>query len=234
MATAPNKLPPELDESVRKSKIILQKPNKPEYSTPEARLATFEPQEVQKKFESLPSNMIEEFVEAEMYYAGYEDCVKCFMCGTGFKSWRPRDHILASHVKHQKPFNCSYVRMILGDAVIFRILQDKHDNLTRLQMQTIIVEAESLSDAVMKHYNPETRRALLGPPPYKTEAELYTITQELKLECVICLNSSPTIAYMPCGHLKTCASCSIGLKQCPVCRRDIKSLLRPQIHFNDV
>jgi hypothetical protein len=48
-------------------------------------------------------------------------------------------------------------------------------------------------------------------------------------ECVICLSSPSTIAFIPCGHRCVCSACNMSLKQsiyrCPVCRESIKECI---------
>lgn len=45
-------------------------------------------------------------------------------------------------------------------------------------------------------------------------------------ECCICLDEQATlIVYSPCGHCCACASCSGGLKQCPLCRTNIAQIV---------
>ena len=46
------------------------------------------------------------------------------------------------------------------------------------------------------------------------------------LECVICLEQSPSCVFGPCGHLKCCEQCSNGLTECPICRTTITSKMR--------
>ncbi|XP_056015982.1 baculoviral IAP repeat-containing protein 7-like [Ostrea edulis] len=37
-------------------------------------------------------------------------------------------------------------------------------------------------------------------------------------KCHICLERDLRIAFLPCGHLCTCAMCASGLRTCPICR----------------
>ena len=45
-------------------------------------------------------------------------------------------------------------------------------------------------------------------------------------ECVICLESTPSVTFSPCGHQICCASCydiyKREKKNCPLCRREIE------------
>ena len=46
-------------------------------------------------------------------------------------------------------------------------------------------------------------------------------------ECVICMNESPNIIFLPCGHQCTCKTCcdiiSDAHKSCPLCKKLINS-----------
>ncbi|CAL1547290.1 unnamed protein product [Lymnaea stagnalis] len=43
---------------------------------------------------------------AGFFYAGYADCVRCFQCGLGLRSWKPGDDVYAQHEKHRP--NCPF------------------------------------------------------------------------------------------------------------------------------
>ena len=44
-------------------------------------------------------------------------------------------------------------------------------------------------------------------------------------ECPVCMESDKTIALDPCGHM-LCGNCVKYVRKCPICRRDIRSVLR--------
>ncbi|KAK2363579.1 E3 ubiquitin-protein ligase SP1 [Trifolium repens] len=44
--------------------------------------------------------------------------------------------------------------------------------------------------------------------------------------CVICIDQKSTVAFVPCGHMCYCTTCSRPLKICPLCRRRIKQVLQ--------
>ena len=49
--------------------------------------------------------------------------------------------------------------------------------------------------------------------------------KEMQL-CKICMDEQVGIAFHPCGHLLTCPNCSVGMKQCPLCRAVIETSSR--------
>ena len=43
-------------------------------------------------------------------------------------------------------------------------------------------------------------------------------------ECCICLDNKAEMTFTPCNHVITCKACSVQLKKCPFCRKDIDSI----------
>lgn len=43
--------------------------------------------------------------------------------------------------------------------------------------------------------------------------------------CVVCLDRSPAVAFVHCGHYVCCQECSTKLSKCPICRDDIERAL---------
>lgn len=48
--------------------------------------------------------------------------------------------------------------------------------------------------------------------------------------CVICMDKPRAIAFIPCGHVSTCESCSSALSQCPLCRQNITT--KQKLYFS--
>lgn len=44
--------------------------------------------------------------------------------------------------------------------------------------------------------------------------------------CKICMDNDVEVTFVPCGHLIVCESCAFGLKECPLCRSEIKETVR--------
>ncbi|KAH9504942.1 hypothetical protein Btru_061120 [Bulinus truncatus] len=51
-----------------------------------------------------------ELVNAGFFYAGYSDCVRCFYCGLGLRSWKPGDDIYVEHERYRP--TCSYLQTL--------------------------------------------------------------------------------------------------------------------------
>jgi hypothetical protein len=65
-----------------------------------------------------------------------------------------------------------------------------------------------------------------GPPP-NAESELQRLRDERL--CCVCMDAPAVIAFVPCGHITTCADCHSGLpepKRCTHCAAPASSALR--------
>lgn len=45
-------------------------------------------------------------------------------------------------------------------------------------------------------------------------------------QCKICMDNEVGAVLLPCGHLVACVDCAPSLKDCPVCRQQIKATIR--------
>ncbi|BFZ25352.1 hypothetical protein BsWGS_28391 [Bradybaena similaris] len=84
--------------------IVSQSPCYPKYVT------------YMKRWESYPTefNHIhtkEALANAGFFYAGYADCVRCFQCGLGLKSWRNGDVINQEHFRNRP--DCQFLQLKL-------------------------------------------------------------------------------------------------------------------------
>lgn len=89
------------------------------------------------------------------------------------------------------------------------------------QKQTVnqIIKVPSTGRAI------HTIKTISKSKDYKT---LLSENEELKEQktCKICCEETVSIVFLPCGHLVCCAQCSPALKDCPVCRTNIKGTVR--------
>jgi hypothetical protein len=44
-------------------------------------------------------------------------------------------------------------------------------------------------------------------------------------ECKVCMDDNACVAFIPCGHVAVCKNCSLALKTCPICRKEVQSTL---------
>ncbi|XP_046571619.1 uncharacterized protein LOC124279783 [Haliotis rubra] len=61
-----------------------------------------------------------ELAEAGFFCAGFSDCVRCFVCGVGLKTWEKGDNPWVEHVRWRA--SCTYVRVTKGEAFITQTL----------------------------------------------------------------------------------------------------------------
>ncbi|KMQ82076.1 zinc c3hc4 type ring finger domain containing protein [Lasius niger] len=61
---------------------------------------------------------------------------------------------------------------------------------------------------------------IIGKKKKKTCANATTT-----MTCVICMDEDRSVAIQPCGHCVCCAGCSKKIESCPICRKDVRSLI---------
>ena len=44
--------------------------------------------------------------------------------------------------------------------------------------------------------------------------------------CIVCEENDANICFISCGHILTCKNCSKGIEQCPMCKKDVLSVLK--------
>ena len=52
-------------------------------------------------------------------------------------------------------------------------------------------------------------------------AEAAERERQKRLDCVVCLMNSRTVAYGPCGHIACCRECAPKMELCPLCKRGV-------------
>ncbi|KAH9504924.1 hypothetical protein Btru_061074 [Bulinus truncatus] len=73
-----------------------------------------------------------QLAEAGFFYAGYSDCVRCFCCGLGLRSWKPGDDIYVEHERYRP--TCSFLRQhLLSNASLWQ----QRDHMTRLDVSHV-------------------------------------------------------------------------------------------------
>ncbi|XP_048766151.2 baculoviral IAP repeat-containing protein 7-A-like [Ostrea edulis] len=46
------------------------------------------------------------------------------------------------------------------------------------------------------------------------------------LICKVCMDNTVSVIFLPCTHMVTCSQCFPAMKQCPICRSDIKAIVK--------
>ena len=52
------------------------------------------------------------------------------------------------------------------------------------------------------------------------------ISEGKDFRCVICLQKDKNVIFLPCAHLASCVECSLALKNCPLCRKNVEASIR--------
>ncbi|XP_046370864.2 baculoviral IAP repeat-containing protein 3-like [Haliotis rufescens] len=87
----------------------------------------------------------EELVQVGFFYAGLPDCVRCFVCGIGLKTWEKGDNPWVEHVRWRA--SCAYVRAIKGEAFITQTLAEEGERSRERDIPEIRNQAGNTNDA---------------------------------------------------------------------------------------
>lgn len=107
---------------------------------------------------------------------------------------------------------------------------------TRERIVSVATAAETIVDSVLEEgmataiaemtpwcYGPAPKKLKPTPPTDQaTTADTNTLTN---LRCKVCLDAKVQVAILPCAHVTTCLTCTVKLKNCPICRRTIKDFM---------
>ncbi|XP_076444472.1 baculoviral IAP repeat-containing protein 3-like [Babylonia areolata] len=63
----------------------------------------------------------DDLVMQGFYYAGYADCIRCFYCGVGLKTWSQDDNVMVEHIRWRP--TCGYVLHTKGRQFVNSIKQ---------------------------------------------------------------------------------------------------------------
>ncbi|PVD28772.1 hypothetical protein C0Q70_11367 [Pomacea canaliculata] len=62
----------------------------------------------------------QELVPLGFFYAGYADCIRCFYCGVGLKSWEPADDVTQEHIRWRP--SCGFILATRGRRFVETVL----------------------------------------------------------------------------------------------------------------
>ncbi|XP_046571621.1 baculoviral IAP repeat-containing protein 3-like [Haliotis rubra] len=183
---------------------------------------------------------------AGFFYAGYSDCVRCFYCGVGLKTWEERDDPFVEHVRWRS--SCSYIRRLKGENFVIQALAHKTSPSSTVTNNMAVVaravemgfSRQMVEKAVMemsRSYNNSRAAGQTVPPsgtetsrslPRSLQRQLEEENRALRDEntCKVCLDRTSCVVFLPCGHLVSCAECAPALSKCPICRAHIRGTVR--------
>ncbi|CAL1536541.1 unnamed protein product [Lymnaea stagnalis] len=142
--------------------------------------------------------------QAGFFYAGYSDCVRCFQCGLGLRSWKPGDDVYDQHRKHRP--SCPF----LGTTVNVGTVEgpNRTDGESSGEDDGGIPSTDDITVALLKRESAKLKERLL---------------------CKVCLKAPIKDLFLPCGELYACSDCSKLLTHCPACNKLI--LATSSIYF---
>ena len=106
------------------------------------------------------------------------------------------------------------------------------DYVSRFQNRSILRENKNLSFDIIKHFKSLVDMVVTSE---SSENDYHTDDNgrsKIKFEhctnqhCKICHVNGLEIVFLPCRHVVACTSCSVHLTKCPICRSDLKCLLK--------
>ena len=119
---------------------------------------------------------------------------------------------------------CQFVLQEKGADFIFRLVR-LHPNLTCLKIYT---EDKHPVSNITQIINSEKKESASSPEDTK-ELKWRIYALEKLYKCKICLSRCTDIVFIPCGHLCACSSCTLFLKECPLCQKLIENIYKTYI-----
>lgn len=142
--------------------------------------------------------------EAGFFYNGEGDRTICYHCGLRLWQWEDDDDPWVEHAINNP--ECYYVLSVKGSAYV--------SSLKRVPKTT-------LDD----YEHPDT---IESNTSVRKESESDIAETDTGL-CKVCYLNELCVVFLPCAHLVSCVTCTRKLISCPVCRHDIKAVVRVHI-----
>ncbi|XP_052816451.1 baculoviral IAP repeat-containing protein 7-B-like [Mya arenaria] len=172
----------------------------PGYAQKESRLKSF------KKMRERNGHSVDILATTGLYRTK-DGSTKCFHCGVfinvpeGADPW-------GYHITNS-PF-CAHMRMCKGDMFITKVLKSGTD----IAKEDIPISFRK-SSSKHRTCSPDFTEALEE-------------NQRLKenMLCKICFDDIACIIVLSCGHMASCSQCISALRNCPICRSEVKGTVR--------
>lgn len=195
----------------------------PIFSTLQSRKKTF------TKWTATECPPLADFFLNGMYFAGYADCVRCFFCGVGLKSWVRTDNVWDEHVRWRP--NCEYLLQCKGEEFI-------RQTQARLNPRAAISAQQSSQSSAQPTEQPAQQPTEQQPTSGATPAETPRSTQDIATDgefnndrvqqlqqenarlqemrtCKVCHKNPVGVIFLPCGHIVACTTCAPNVRKCP-------------------
>jgi baculoviral IAP repeat-containing protein 7/8 len=141
----------------------------------------------------------EQLSEAGFVYSNVGDRCFTFCCNTKLSQWNPKDAPWEQHARWS--FGCQFLQLMKGSKFIEDVKK------TQFREMELKVEEEEIR-------------------PMNIESDVGCAVNDLT--CKVCCENKSSICVLPCGHLATCDSCIIKIKNkaCVMCRSKILAYVR--------
>nr|AIZ98906.1 inhibitor of apoptosis proteins 2 [Azumapecten farreri] len=119
------------------------------------------------------------------------------------------------------------------DAIRILIHRKKSDEFKAVDLMEVVFDIddgnltkEDKCASEGKVTKKETNRPSSGENSFKSDIVKENDSLRDQLTCKVCLEAPVSIVFLPCGHLSCCGECAPALKNCPICRANIKGSVR--------
>ena len=147
-----------------------------------------------------------------MYQPRRGDIFVCAYCGLNLYKWNTKDIPLIEHAKYNK--NCVYISLFQSDIIKLT----KKSNLMG-KVKSLFINLKDLLFMVLYKIN-------LLQNNFSYYVNRNNNINYIDYRCKICFDNVATILVLPCSHISTCISCATCILYCPICRCNIKTLVK--------
>ncbi|KAI8792331.1 baculoviral IAP repeat-containing protein 7 [Biomphalaria glabrata] len=188
---------------------VLQNPSYPVFVTYQKRLETFSNWSYCEIFEP------ELLATAGFFYAGYQDCVRCFQCGLGLRSWRAGDDLYAQHDKYkpscpflQAQFKLNPSKQVCQQVDGYQKSQSQVSCENKSQDLNCDVRQEAADQTSCTSHDYDPSRSTDNQKPMESkETGLKLLEKEneilrVQLMCKVCRTAPVKDLFLPCVRMR--------------------------------
>ncbi|XP_058066268.1 death-associated inhibitor of apoptosis 1-like [Anopheles bellator] len=202
---------------------IVQSSAYPRYAAEAVRFRSFQhwPTSIHQKPQQLS--------DAGFFYTGSADRVVCFSCGGGLENWQKDDEPWEQHAFW---YNfCKYLTLKKG-LIFIEECEKKEKKIGGTPFALLSFTQTTTSEPTTSNFADDEST----PPPTPTAPVVEEVSDsqdatanqsvaENKI-CKVCYINEYDTAFLPCGHLITCAECASLADKCTLCQQPFTSLQR--------
>ena len=166
-----------------------------------------------------------------IYSSGYNDEAKCYFCELIVQSWEDHDDPWGEHYKHYP--DCGFLKQFYPSnrqctkrdldfskpPPTAKYMEENGEAKTSHRTSLLSTQKAAMVEILRAKLGEDEKDILSDVIEEIDRAEQISI-------CKICLNNERDVTIVPCGHFVCCHSCCSSLRQCPICRTTISSILK--------